>query len=66
MGALAAWLVVPLCYLAGRRSNAPAANTVGIAGVVTTGAALGYLTYLTVPLLAIPGPTLPHGYSRPR
>jgi len=62
VGALLAWLIVPLCYLIGRRSSAPATNPVGIAGVVTTGAALGYLTYRTVPLLAISGPTLPHAY----
>jgi len=62
LGAVLAWLVVPLCFLAGRRSTAPAANPVGVAGVVTTGAALGYLVYRTVPLLAIPGPTLPHAY----
>jgi len=62
MGTLLAFLVVPLCYLMGRRSKAPAAHPVGIAGVITTGAALGYLAYRTVPLLAISGQTLPHAY----
>ena len=62
VGALLAWLIVPLCFLIGRRSSVPAANPVGIAGVVTTGAALGYLIYRTAPLLAISGPTLPHAY----
>jgi len=32
------------------------------AGVATTGAALGYLTYRTLPLLALSGPILPQGY----
>ena len=44
VGTLLALLVVPLCYLIGRRSNAPAADPVGIASVVTTGAALAVHT----------------------
>jgi hypothetical protein len=60
---LLALAVVPVCYLVGRRANLPAsAGTVGVAGVVTTGAALGYLVYRTVPLLAVPGPSGPRAY----
>jgi hypothetical protein len=60
---LLALAVVPACHLAGRRANLPAsAGTVGVAGVVTTGAALGYLAYHTVPLLAISSPTGPRAY----
>ncbi|MFD0744948.1 hypothetical protein ACFQ1L_26380 [Phytohabitans flavus] len=62
LGMLLAWAFVPLCYLIGRRSTVPTANPVAVAGVVTTGAALGYLAYRTVPLLAFSGPTLPQGY----
>ncbi|MGN9914265.1 hypothetical protein ACTMTJ_42725 [Phytohabitans sp. LJ34] len=60
VGVLLGMAVVPLCYLAGRRSTASTAHPIRIAGVVTTGAALGYLVYWTVPLLvsawALSGP----------
>lgn len=52
VGVLLAWSVVPLCYLVGRRSSAAATGLLGIAGVATVGAALGYLAYRTAPLLA--------------
>lgn len=51
VGVLLALAVVPLGYLIGRRSTLPATHPLGIAGVATTGVALGYIVYRVVPLL---------------
>ena len=57
VGALLAWRSLPCAiWRGGGRTRPPGESRSGIAGVVTTGAALGYLVYRTAPLLDRPRP----------